>query len=222
MRLTVGPLPAAVYWRRRVVVLVGLAVVVLIASYACGGPSASNADGQKTPTPTASHFATATAIASASHTVPPPTTTPPATAFSLPTGAGSASCTDDEIELTAAAGSAQVQRGQAVEVTIKIRNASGRTCSRDVGADAQELRLQDASGIVWSSDDCSPRHGTDVRSFGAGQVASFTLSWNGSRSRTGAGAVNCTAGPPDAAVYDLVPRLDHKVGTPFSLRITAS
>ena len=41
MRLTVGPLPAAVYWRRRAVVLVGLAILVLIVSYACGGPASS-------------------------------------------------------------------------------------------------------------------------------------------------------------------------------------
>ena len=33
VRLTVGPLPAAVYWRRRAVVLVSLAMVVLVVSY---------------------------------------------------------------------------------------------------------------------------------------------------------------------------------------------
>src|SRR3954452_12972344 len=115
MRLTVGPLPAAVYWRRRAVVLVGLAVLVLIASYACGGPTTSNAGAQRTPTPTptASHFATATPI---THTPPPQTTTPPPTAFSLPTGSAVIPCTDDELELTAGADSAQVKRGQEVDV----------------------------------------------------------------------------------------------------------
>jgi hypothetical protein len=231
MRLTVGPLPAAVYWRRRGVVLVALAMVVLVVSYACGGPSTSNAVGQNPPT----HFPTGTSSGPRPTTTsahPVATTVPPPTAFSLVTGtaqptaagvnAGSGACADDEIELTASAQSSQAQRGDPVDVTIKIKNTSSRTCSRDVGADAQELRLQEAAEIVWSSDDCNPRHSTDIRSFGPGQAASFTLTWNGSRSRTGAGAVNCTAGPPDAAAYDLIPRLDHKVGPAFALRVGAA
>jgi hypothetical protein len=221
MRLTVGPLPAAVYWRRRAVVLVGLAIVVLIVSYACGGPSrssAGNAAATITPDPVLSsstppHPFVPSASASAS---------PTPTAFSLVTTAASGSCTDDEMELTATAEMSTVSPSQSVLVTLKVKNISGRTCSRDVGADAQELRLQDASGIVWSSDDCNPRHGVDVRSYPPGKQDTFTLTWSGLRSRSGTGAPECTGTTaPAVGVYDLVARLDKKFSTPFALKIAA-
>src|SRR5262249_37658949 len=128
-----------------------------------------------------------------------------------------------EIELTASAAQSTVGPKQAVEVTLKVRNTSSRTCSRDVGADAQELRLQDASGIVWSSDDCNPRHGTNVESFGPGKQDSFTLTWSGLRSRTGTGAPECSGTvAPNAGVYNLVARLDKKFSSPFPLLLSSS
>jgi hypothetical protein len=219
MRLTVGPLPAAVYWRRRAVVLVGLAMVVLIVSYSCGAgetptagagtrPTTSAAAKTPTPTPTLQRPTTST---------PRPSQTP----FTLPVGGASGPCGDDEMTVTATAAVASVQRGQPVDVTIKIKNTGGRTCSRDIGADMQELRLLDADTIIWSSDDCNPNRGKDVRSFTAGKEFSFTLTWKGRRSRTGTGAVTCVAAAatPEPAVYQLVARLGQKLGAPFSLRV---
>jgi hypothetical protein len=107
-----------------------------------------------------------------------------------------------------------------VDVTIRIKNISSRTCTRDVGADVQELRLLDQERIIWSSDDCDPNTGHDERSFGPGEEVSFTRRWNGTRSRTGDGTVNCSAEAPDnAATYQLVARLDQKVSAPFVLRV---
>jgi hypothetical protein len=219
MRLTVGPLPAAVYWRRRGVVLVGLAMVVLVVSYACGGPTQSNGApnaGGSSPT------GTADPTTSAPHpTLPSTSASPTATAFSLVTGAATGPCTDSEIELTASAASTSVAPAQEVLFTIKIKNIADRTCDRDVGADAQELKLQDASGVVWSSDDCNPRHGTDVRSFAPAKELTFSLTWPGTRSKSGTGAVNCAAGAPapTSGVYELIARLDKKVSAPFALKI---
>jgi hypothetical protein len=219
MRLTVGPLPAAVYWRRRAVVLVGLAIVVLIVSYACGGTSSgaqtTAATDPTTTTPPHPFVPSPTPT-------PSPTPSPTPTAFSLVTPAAGGPCTDDEIELTATADESTVAPKQTVQVTLKIKNISSRTCTRDVGADAQELRLQDASGIVWSSDDCNPRHGVDVRSYPPGKQDTFTLTWSGLRSRTGTGAPECSGTTaPSVGVYDLVARLDKKFSSPFSLKIAA-
>ena len=222
MRLTVGPLPAAVYWRRRAVVLVGLAMVVLVLSYSCGGPSEGSA-GPPVDTTATTPPATETEPPHPTTASPTPTPTPTPTAFSLVSTPPTGACTDDEIELTASAAASTVALGQEIEVTIKIRNTSTRTCSRDVGADAQELRLQDSSGIVWSSDDCNPRHGSDLRSFTAGTGASFTLKWSGLRSRSGVGAPVCTGTqPPTPGVYDLVARLDKKMSAPFALKVATA
>jgi hypothetical protein len=219
MRLTVGPLPAAVYWRRRAVVLAGLAIVVLIVSYACSATASPGADGGHTgvaaPTTTLPHPTT-------DHTKP--TTTPPPTAFTLPPNTGGGDCTDTEIALSAQAVPAQAHRGQTVDFTIRIRNASNRTCVRDIGADLQELRLLDSSdAIVWSSDDCNPNTGHDPRTFAPGKEFSFTLTWSGRRSRSAIGTPTCTAQAkqPDPADYSLVARLGQKLSAPAPLTISA-
>jgi hypothetical protein len=214
--LTVGPLPAAVYWRRRAVVLIGLAMVVLVVSYSCGGPDNPRADAQNPPVTSAAASPGATGAA------PPRTTRPPTQpAFTLPPGGATGPCTDAEMRVTATAAAAAVRRRQPVEVTIKIRNVSRRTCSRDVGADVQELRIMDGTTVIWSSDDCSPNKGRAMRSFPADRELSFTLTWAGRRSRTGAGSVTCLAAAPapEPAVYQLVARLDRKLSDPFDLRI---
>jgi hypothetical protein len=226
MRLTVGSLPAGVYWRRRALVFVGLAMVVLVISYACGGPDVSKAGAQDS-----THSTPSASAGSSQHGGPSPTptiqtpfvptqTTPQPTAFSLPLPGATGPCTDAEIDLTATAAAAVVQGGHSVDVTIRIRNTSSRTCGRDVGADMQELRLMDKDIVIWSSDDCNARHGADVRSLAPGKEVSFTLNWAGSRSRTGAGAVNCGAPAPQPAPYQLIARLDRKLSTPFDLRVT--
>jgi hypothetical protein len=124
------------------------------------------------------------------------------------------------MEVTATAANPEVAAGQPVDVTIRIKNISTRTCNRDVGADVQELRLLDQDRIIWSSDDCNPNTGSDVRSFSPGQEVSFTRRWAGTRSRSGDGSVNCSAGAPDtAATLQLVARLDNKLSAPFALRL---
>jgi len=224
MRLTVGPLPAAVYWRRRAVVLVGLAMIVLVVSYACGGPTSGA--GTTANQPSASGTATPTPSTTLLHPeVPNPSATAPSSAtpsaFTLPVAAATGPCTDAEMEVTATAAAAEVQRGQPLAVTIKIKNISNRTCDRDIGADMQELRLNDAATTIWSSDDCGANHGHDERSFDAGTEAVFTLTWMGKRSRGGDGTVVCEAPAPDAATYQLVARLDQKLSAPFEIRVKA-
>src|SRR5690606_18734488 len=179
MRLTVGPLPAAVYWRRRLVVLAGLAMVILIITYACTGDSTSgNPQGDPPGTTSSSPTQAASTPVTSSAT---PTRTPAAT-FTLPAGGASATCTDEEIAVTASASPAEIFSGQPVDFTIKIKNASNRTCERDIGADVQELRLLYQDRIIWSSDDCNPNTGTDVRTFQPGQEVSFTRRWDHRRS----------------------------------------
>jgi len=223
MRLTVGPLPAAVYWRRRAVVLVMLASAVLVISYACGGPGgrAANAD------PKASSAGNQARV-SPSPTppralVPTVSATPGPTAFTLPAAGATGPCTDAEMLVTAVAGSAQVQSSQPVDLTIKIKNISNRTCIRDIGADVQELRLLQGKMMIWSSDDCNSNKGNNVSSFAPGKEVSFTLRWSGRVSRTGTGSPTCsmTAPAPPAGMYELVGRLDQKLSSPFPLRVNS-
>jgi hypothetical protein len=227
MRLTIGPLPASVYWRRRAVVLVGLAMIVLVVTYACGGPD-PNADAGVTagssPTGTASPD-TALLRPEVPGTSPAASPSPTASAFTLPVPATTGPCTDAEMEVIATAGAPEVQRGQPLSVTIRIKNVSSRTCNRDIGADMQELRLNDPATktTIWSSDDCNPNHGNDDRSFEPGQEQTFTLTWQGRRSRGGDGTPVCESDlTPEPQAYELVARLDQKFSAPFAIRITSA
>lgn len=219
MRLTVGPLPAAVYWRRRAVVLVGLVLVIIAFSYAFSAVTAPSAGaGSATPTASASLSPSATVLRPIIGASP----TPSATAFTLPSTGETGLCTDEEMQVTASAASPQVPFGTAVSLTIRFRNVSGRTCERDIGADVQELRVLSGETLVWSSDDCSPNHGHNVSTFAANQEAKFTLTWAGRVSRSGTGAVTCSAAAPapQPGVYQVVGRLADKVSEPFTLRLT--
>jgi hypothetical protein len=198
------------------VVFVGLAMVVLVISYACNGPDAPASVTAPTPSPTLGSALSPTASPTTTLQRPTIETTP---AYTLPPPSNTGPCADSELELTASAASATVSRGSTVEVTIKIKNISGRTCTRDVGADMQELRLLNNDALVWSSDDCGANKGPSVKSFGPGKDMSFTLTWNGRRSRSAAGSVNCEAGVVDSTTYQLVARLDQKLSTPFALRV---
>jgi hypothetical protein len=223
MRLTVGPLPATVYWRRRAVVLVGLAMIVLVVSYACGGPD-PNADAGVAAGASSSESATPTTTLLRPE-VPATTTSaaPSPSAFTLPVPATTGPCTDAELDVVATAAAPEVQREQPLAVTITIKNISTRSCNRDIGADMQELRLNDPATkrIVWSSDDCNPNHGSDDRAFAPGQEETFTLTWLGLSSRGGDGTEVCNAPAPTANTYELVARLDQKYSAPFALRILA-
>src|SRR5262249_46289540 len=66
-----GPLAPAVYWRRRVLVLAGLLVVVLAIAYACRGATASSAEGQRP-----------TAVTTGTTPPPLPTSEPPSISLS--------------------------------------------------------------------------------------------------------------------------------------------
>lgn len=221
MRLTVGPLPAAVYWRRRAVVLVGLAGVVLVTFYACGGASGSTANPDVGASPRSAGGSAAPSPATT--LLRPSLPTAPAT----PGSGGPAidgpvtACTDADLQLTASARPGEVRQRAAVDLTIKIKNVATRTCSRDVGADVQELRVVQGATIIWSSDDCNPNRGHDVAVLPPGKEVTFTITWTGrvSRAGTDSGRLCDTDKVPLPGSYQVIARLDQILSEPEPLTI---
>jgi hypothetical protein len=118
--------------------------------------------------------------------------------------------------LTVTAEPASAARATSVKFTLRIKNISTRSCTRDVGPDPQELYLQDsARAKIWSSDACDPLHGADVRTFKPGDVAEFYVLWNGKA--TNAGCANQQ--PPPAGRYQLVGRLSTKLSEPSPVEL---
>lgn len=180
MRLTVGPLPPAVYWRRRALVLgVVLLGLFLIAQACMASAPADRASGEETATsaPPSAGPGTATPVAPDD---PDPDSDPdpdgdpnsdadpdPDTGDDRPaggTGSDADECEDDEILVVAETSATTVQAGNPVTFTIQIGYDSDRPCTRDVGGDQRELYLVRGSGAdhVWSSQHCAKPEGSEV------------------------------------------------------------
>ncbi|MBX6748205.1 MAG: hypothetical protein IRY85_00800 [Micromonosporaceae bacterium] len=230
MRLTVGPLPAAVYWRRRLLVLGALVLIVVGIVYAC--TRGSDADEQLSPDPASQTSESPSPTATTTPTTSPsPTLSPTPTAFTLPVSDPTGPCTDDEIELTASVSQTTLVVGQGATFTLTIKNISNRSCVRDIGSIPQELQLRRADGTVaWSSDDCRDEqvYGPDYHfneTLPPDFVKKFDIYWNGYRSRTGNDTTSCEPSDqakPDADTYTLVARLDTKFSQPVQVVIRTS
>ena len=93
---------------------------------------------------------------------------------------------------------------------------SSRSCSRDVGATQQELRLTQGARQIWSSDDCGAVGGSFVRTLSPGQeLTDFNVLWNGRES------TNCQTKPlPAPGTYQLTGRVGTKWSDPIAITIT--
>jgi hypothetical protein len=210
MRLTVGPLPPAVYWRRRAVVFGVLLFVTFLLVYSCADSGAADrSDQDLTTTPTES--------ASLAEVTGSPTTTvtsePATTAPAQPTGP----CSDDEISVTPATegNKTQLTRGQPITLYLRIKNVGTRTCTRDIGADQQELRITQGAEMLWSSDHCGGARGSVPKSLTPGQQVEGKIMWNGLSS------TNCQTRPlPNAGTYQLYGRVGTKTSAPVVLTLS--
>ncbi|MFC5925345.1 hypothetical protein [Micromonospora vulcania] len=238
MRLTVGPLPPAVYWRRRVVVLGAGLLFLIVLLYSCTGSNRSGgqpkAGATSTSTPSASAgpagpvLTPQTGAPTLSASADPDTSSPTAeiTSNSVPppgTAAGGVddgTCTNAEISVVSVAQPTSVQRGAMVDLQLRIKNTSERTCSRDVGADVQEIFIKSGAEKVWSSDTCGKVQGTDVQSFTPNFERSYEVGWNG-RDTTRCDKSGLAAGPfPAAGTYQVFARVGTKLSEPVKLTIT--
>ncbi|HET6480149.1 MAG TPA: adhesin [Actinoplanes sp.] len=254
MKATVGPLPSAVYWRRRAVVLGAVLLGIIVLFVSCTGDDKKDSkqgQGQTTSTPSSQEPTTAPTKASPDPSfvdaVPgngpslpapddlegqtPGDDTPPAQTLPPTGGTGTGqnnnvtaptdgSCADNELSVTPIPAGTNLKRGASVQIELKIKNVSGRTCSRDVGADPQELYIDQGGRKYWSSDTCSTAKGGDVRQLAAGQELTYKVTWNGRQSS------NCTsgvaAGPnPPPGQFELRARLGTLVSNPVTLTITS-
>lgn len=247
MRLTVGPLPPAVYWRRRAVVLGAVLLFLVVVVYSCSNAGGSGrkggADGSPTPpagtTPSGSVLTPETGAPPAGGGEPvegepggeQPSDGEPiegepvgdagdvGTVPAEPPAAGPEVCTDEEMLVTPVPSQSSMKVGVTIEIKLKIKNVSGRTCTRDVGASAQEVYLRLGGEKVWSSDTCGTAQGSDPRSFPPGIEHEYRVAWNGKKSTDCEGGVASGPNAP-AGGYQFFGRLGTKLSEPVKLTIT--
>jgi hypothetical protein len=236
MRLTVGSLPAAVYWRRRAIVLAVVLLVTVFVWISCataggsGGsksaaakksvrPSTSASARQSTAAVTSPSAGSTPSLPAASGAVGPSPSVPPATSESpavAAVGDPPSVCSDTEVQITPLPEQASVRSGTPMRLYIRIKNTSTRPCPRDLGADAQELYILQGNTKIYSSDACDAIRGTDVRTLAPGDEQEFRVPWDGLAT---SGGCNGRQALP-AGKYLLIGRLGTKISDAVPLTIT--
>ncbi|WP_412540757.1 hypothetical protein R8Z50_34035 [Longispora sp. K20-0274] len=190
-----------------------LLVLLLGAFYACSDPSS--------PKKTAAVRTTAS--------TPGASDAPSATSSAAPGPSGGASpvpgqgavtpCTDDEIAVTVRTDRDPVPSAAFLRIFIKIKNISARTCTRDLGADAQEAQIKQGDKRIWSSDDCNALHGTNVVSLAPNADGQeFFTDWN----TTTSSPSTCKEGRAlvEQGAYQVFGRLGTKMSAPANFKVS--
>jgi len=217
----VGALPAHVYWRRRVVVLVVLLAVLGGAGWLGstlltdrGGEDAAAVDAA-VPQPALERVVPSlSAVATPAPPPVPEAVVEPAPAVPEPVAGGP--CTDDMVGLEVRA-PASAAVGSKPTFEIAVANLSAVPCVRALDKGLEEIVLLDPAGNrVWGSNDCFPETGSDLRTLAPGEVVVIPLVWGGLTSEP-----TCTAerGTPAPGPYVLRARLDTKVSADAAITL---
>jgi hypothetical protein len=91
--------------------------------------------------------------------------------------------------------------GETPVLKLTARNTGTVACVRDVGPRQQEMLLYAGSTRIWSSNDCYPDGGTDIRTLSPGESVSSTVVWSGLSSQPGCAGTRTRV---KAGSYDLV------------------
>ena len=209
----VGDLPAHVYWRRRVVVLVVLLAVLGGAGWlgftllADRGGEDAAASSTAVPEPALERVVPSlSAVATPDPPPVPETAVEPPPAVPDPVAGGP--CTDEMVGLEVRAPASAVL-GSKPTFEIAVANLAAVPCVRALDKGLEEIVLLDPAGNrVWGSNDCFPEAGTDLRTLAPGEVVVIPLVWGGLTSEP-----TCTAprDTPAPGPYLLRARLDTKV-----------
>ena len=95
-------------------------------------------------------------------------------------------CPDSAITITATTNAPTFAAGSQPIVGMVITNTGTETCQRDVSGTLQAFTVLAADGSrVWSTVDCFPGEGTEVRELAPGQTLKYTIKWSGTTSQPG-------------------------------------
>ena len=230
----VGDLPAAVYWRRRVVALLvllavlgglGWLTVAAVTGRLGGGDAEENSDrASVAPVPVPALERVVPSLASVRTPAPlpaddePSAAGEPAAASPAPAGpsAPPGPCTDEMLGLEVRTPpSAPV--GSKPTFDLVVTNTSPEPCTRALDKNLQVIELWEPGGArVWGSNDCFPEASSDLRTLAPGEAASFAVVWGGLTSEPGCAAPRV---PPRPGDYVLRGRLDTKQSADAPLRL---
>ncbi|MBS0023998.1 hypothetical protein [Microbacterium paraoxydans] len=169
---------AAVYRRRRLVVLLGLILVLAVIGVSVwllvARPWAAATDATPAPTSTATSGATPPATGSAS---PEPTPS----ASETP---GVVACQAKDIEVTAVTDADTYPAGVNPQLSISLTNKGTTDCTIDVGSSTQVFMVSSGADVWWRSTDCQENPSSMIATLTAGStvVSKEPVVWDRTRS----------------------------------------
>lgn len=162
-----GPQSARVYWRRRLVVGLGILAVIIVIILIVVRPG-----GGGTPTP----VGTKTAIA----TTPKASTTPIA----------GGTCIPANLTLTAVTDKDSYAAGEKPQISMSLKNNGSAPCSLNMGSTQQDLAITSGSEKIWDSKDCQTGAVDATVTIKAGETLTTpAIAWD----RTRSSKTTCTA-----------------------------
>ncbi|CAN5311335.1 hypothetical protein BH11ACT3_BH11ACT3_16830 [soil metagenome] len=198
IRNPVGPQPPAVYWRRRLLLALGILAVIIVIVLIVTRPGAATPTGSKTPKPSTGASDTPN----------------PNPSFSSTAGADAAACDPASVQVVAVTDHGSYAADAQPQVSMKITNIGATPCSYDVGTDAQEYIITSGNDRIWSSKDCQTEPTPLVQVLQPGAPLTTTpFAWDRTRSSTS----TCTTTRPAVVAGGASYHLGVKLGTSESV-----
>lgn len=129
IRNPVGPQPPSVYWRRRLIVLLGIVAVIVIIALIVWNGGRSGEEARETPAPSGTPTETASAGAEGE-------------------------CNPAVIAIEPVTDASSYASGVNPMISMNITNTGSRACTFDVGASAQQYLIVSGSDPIWDSSHC--------------------------------------------------------------------
>ena len=186
----VGPQPGSVYWRRRLVVGLGLLVVIVVIILILVPR------GSKTPASSVTPGATKTPAASSAPTTPttPGATTVPTATTTTPAVTGTAAapaCVAADVTVTPITDAASYGASVNPKLSLSLTNIGANPCTIDAGTKVQSYVITSGTDVIWSSTDCQDP-GTNLAQVLQPNVPMTTTPLAWSRTRSDAKACDVT------------------------------
>lgn len=220
-----GPLPASIYWRRRLVAVFGSLIAVLLLVWVVGvllggndSPAVRGTAQDDVAIPLASEPPSTSQAVSSSASVTPSPTTLVTSGPPVPAAGPPQPCPDSVITLAATVEHPSYRVGERPVFTLHIVNAGPVACVRDVSRQLRVLLVVPVGGTtpLWSSGDCYSSGGAETPVLRPGQELVYTLIWSG---RTSAPGCAPAGGLVPAGEYAVIGKLGALASAPttFSL-----
>ncbi|WP_432573564.1 hypothetical protein [Kineococcus sp. SYSU DK005] len=181
----VGPERRATYWRRRLVAV--LVLLLLVAAVALGvrallpGASSEQVAARLDPR----------LVSPTLGAVADPTDSPTATSSGSPTDSPTAAaevepCAGGDLEVVLTSDAPAYGPGETPKLTLTVKNVGRSTCSAEIGSAVRSFAVEDASGArVWSSTDCQSSSSAQSYDIEPGAWRTMSTAWSRQRSAAG-------------------------------------